>query len=300
MRRPVPSRARFAGLAILSLALVAIAGPDEARSVEKRFLWKVRSETATAYLLGSIHLLKPDMYPLDGKIEEAFERSGVLVVESDVRGGTGGEKQKRMLESAMYPPGDGIENHVAKETLSLLMRKFPQLSLDRVGRLKPWALAMTLAVLEYQKMGLDYDYGIDVYFLGKARGGKRVREIEGADAVISMLNGFSDEEQDLFLQYTLLDLDEIGEKTDRLLRAWTEGDAAGMDEIISESLRERPRLQPVFDALFYRRNEKMASKIEEYLKEKGQFFVVVGAGHLVGEKGIVERLRRKGFTVEQQ
>lgn len=300
MSRARPCRVRLVGFAILCLASVPLARAEEARPGGKSFLWKVRSETATAYLLGSIHLLKRDMYPLDGKIEEAFDRSGVLVVESDVRGGAGGERQQRMLEGAMYPPGDTIENHISKETLALLRRKVPQLSLDRVGRLKPWALAMTIAVLEYQKMGLDYNHGIDVYFLGKATGGKRIREIEGADSVIAMLNGFSDEQQDLFLQYTLLDLDEIGKKTDRILGAWTAGDAAAMEEIISESLRERPLLLPVFDALFYRRNEKMAGKIEEYLKEEGRFFVVVGAGHLVGEKGIVERLRRKGFPVEQQ
>lgn len=295
-----PSRVRLVAFAILCLASVALARGEEARPGGKSFLWKVRSKTATAYLLGSIHLLKRDMYPLDGKIEEAFERSGVLVVESDVRGGAGGERQQRMLEGAMYPPGDTIGNHVSKETLDLLTRKFPQLSLDRVGRLKPWVLAMTIAVMEYQKMGLDYDHGIDVYFLSKAKDGKRVREIEGADSVIAMLNGFSDELQDLFLLYTLLDLDEIGEKTERILRAWSAGDPAAMEEIITESLRERPRLLPVFDALFHRRNENMAGKIEGYLKEEGQFFVVVGAGHLVGEKGIVERLRRKGFTVDQQ
>ncbi len=300
MNRAGSCRVRLAGLAILFLASVALARAEEARPAGKSFLWKVRSETATAYLLGSIHLLRKDMYPLDGKIEEAFDRSGVLVVEADVRGGPGGERRKRILESAMYPPGDSIENHVSKETLDLLTRKFPQLSPDRVGRLKPWTLAMTIAVLEYQKMGLDYNHGIDVYFLGKAADGKPVREIEGADSVLALLNGFSDEEQDLFLQYTLLDLDEIATKTDRILRAWAAGEAAAMEEIITESLRERPRLLPVFEALFYRRNEKMAGKIEEYLKEKGEFFVVVGAGHLVGEKGIVERLRRKGFAVEQQ
>jgi len=57
---------------------------------------------------------------------------------------------------------------------------------------------------------------------------------------------------------------------------------------------------PVFDALFTKRNATMAAKIEGYLKETGEFFVVVGAGHLVGEKGIVELLKRKGFPVEQQ
>jgi uncharacterized protein YbaP (TraB family) len=287
------------GLAALCLAspLFAREGADPG---EKSFLWMVRGEKGTVYLLGSIHLLNRDKFPLDSRIEEAFDRSDVLAVETNVRDGSGKERQRRLLQGALYPGDDTIENHISKETLDLLRRRFPDLSLDRVGRIKPWALAMTIAVLEYRKLGLDYDYGVDVYFLDKAGNGKQIRELERPDSVIAMLNGFSDEYQDLFLRYTLLDLETVGEQTDRIIRAWEGGDAATMEKILLENVHEHPGLMPVFDALFFQRNGKMAAKIEEYLKEGGEFFVVVGAGHLVGEKGIVELLRRKGFSVEQQ
>jgi uncharacterized protein YbaP (TraB family) len=297
----IPRKAVFwvTGLLVLCLALPLFAQKG-AKPEKRNFLWKVRSDTATAYLLGSIHLFKRERYPLNRMIEEAFHRSDVLVVEADLLPGDEGERQKRILQGALYPESDSLANHISKETRDLLKRMFPGLSLDSVGRLKPWALAMTLAVQEYQKLGWDYEYGIDVYFLEKAANRKRVREIERPDFVIDMLNGFSDEHQDLFLQYTLLDLDGIGEKTDRIVRAWTAGDAVAMEEILSESIHEHPRLLPVVDALLYKRNVNMASRIEEYLKEKGEFFIVVGAAHLVGEKGIVELLKKKGISVEQQ
>jgi uncharacterized protein YbaP (TraB family)/23S rRNA maturation-related 3'-5' exoribonuclease YhaM len=297
----IPRKAifRITGLLVLFLALPLFA-QKRAKPEKRNFLWEVRSETATAHLLGSIHLFKKEMYPLDREIEEAFHRSGVLVVEADLLAGEGGERQKRILQGALYPESDSLANHISKETRDLLTRMFPVLSLDSVSRLKPWALAMTLAVQEYQKMGWDYEYGIDVYFLKKAANGKQVREIEHPDFVIDMLNGFSDEHQDLFLQYTLLDLDGIEEKTDSIIRAWTAGDAAAMEKILSGIIHEHPRLLPMVDALLYKRNVNMAARIEEYLKEKGEFFVVVGAAHLVGEKGIVELLKKKGIPVEQQ
>jgi uncharacterized protein len=43
----------------------------------------------------------------------------------------------------------------------------------------------------------------------------------------------------------------------------------------------------------------MVAKIEGYLKSKTGYFVVVGAGHLVGEKGIITLLQKKGYKVEQ-
>lgn len=288
-----------AGAAILCLASPAFAGRD-VRPEKRNFLWTVRSESAVVHLLGSVHMLTRDMYPLDEGIEEAFARSDVLVVETDVRDGAGEERKKRMLQGAVYPEGDTIENHLSNETRALWGRRFPDLPLALFGRLRPWVLAMTVTVLEYQKLGLEYEHGIDLYFLDKAANRKRIREIEPPDFLIGMLNGFSDEYQDLFLRYTLLDLERTREQTDRIIRAWTHGDAAAMEELITGSVREHPELMPVFDALIYRRNATMAAKIEECLREKGEFFVVVGAGHLVGEKGIVELLKGKGFPGEQQ
>src|SRR3989337_4346042 len=204
------------GLVVLCLGSPLLA-QEGANPGKLNFLWKVRAETATAYLLGSIHLLKPDMYPLDRKIEEAFGRSGVLVVETNVRDGAGEERQKRMLAGALYPGDDTSRNHLSQETYDLLRRRFPELSLDRLGRVKPSAPAMPIAVLEYQKMGVNYNHGIDVYFLDKASNGKRIRELERPVSASDTLNGFYTNNQDLFLQYTLLDLDQVRAKTDQIL-----------------------------------------------------------------------------------
>ena len=64
-------------------------------------------------------------------------------------------------------------------------------------------------------------------------------------------------------------------------------------------MTEDNRLSPIYDALIYNRNKNMVSKIEDFLKAKETYFVIVGAGHLIGEKGIVESLRKKGYFVEQ-
>ncbi len=68
---------------------------------------------------------------------------------------------------------------------------------------------------------------------------------------------------------------------------------------MTKSSKEDPRLAPIQEKLIYDRNRKMISRIEGYLREKGTYFVVVGAGHLIGERGIVEALRKKGYPVEQ-
>ena len=51
--------------------------------------------------------------------------------------------------------------------------------------------------------------------------------------------------------------------------------------------------------LFINRDERMTNKIVEYLgdKEDATYLVTVGAGHMVGKKGIINRLQNLGYTV---
>jgi hypothetical protein len=72
-----------------------------------------------------------------------------------------------------------------------------------------------------------------------------------------------------------------------------------MESIVTRSVSEDKRLLPIYERLVYERNRNMASKVEDYLRTKETYFVVVGAAHLVGKQGIIEILKGKGFVVEQ-
>jgi uncharacterized protein YbaP (TraB family) len=267
---------------------------------KKSFLWKVQSKTNTVYVLGSIHFLKKEMYPLDEKIENAFEQSDILVVEADINSIKNGDIQK-MMEVASYSGNDTLEKNVSPDTLELLKKELMSLGLplEAVNKKRPWFLAMTLASLEILKMGFDPNYGIDKYFLSKSTGKKKILELEGFDYQIDLFSKLSDKDQELFLLYTLKDLNIFKQELDGLIQAWTTGDTKSTESIITRSLEEDKRLFTIYEKLLYERNRNMTSKIEDYLETKEPYFVIVGAGHLVGSQGIIENLRKKGFLVEQ-
>ena len=87
--------------------------------------------------------------------------------------------------------------------------------------------------------------------------------------------------------------------TAELLAAWQAGDAAGFERILFSGLREHPEFAPLAARLFDERNLTMGARIEELLAERESLFVVVGAGHLVGPKGLVEILKGRGYSLEQ-
>jgi len=267
---------------------------------QKSFLWKVRSKTSTVYVLGSIHFLKQENYPLNPRIDRAFDQSTVLVVEANISD-PGKLNPQKLLESALYPENDNLERHVSTDTYDYVKRETGNLGLpfELVNKQKPWFLALTLEALELMKLGFDPRYGVDIYFLSKAQGTKKILELESLDEQIDLLSNFSDREQEYFLLYTLKDLHVLGEQASTLVKAWRSGNTGEIESVFTKSVKEDGRLAPIFEKLIDNRNRKMISKIEGYLNTDGTYFVVVGAGHLVGNKGIIEILKSKGYTVEQ-
>ncbi len=281
-------------LSLVFLFVVSVYG-DERRL----FLWRIQSAKATAYLLGSIHVAKPAMYPLDARIETAFSNSNVLVVEADASPEKAMELAVKMMARAGYPPEDGLEKHVSKETFDALVARLSKdgMPAAQVKMLKPWFLASMITLTELQKLGINPQNGLDLHFLSAAKG-KPIVELEGAEAQIDLLDGFTDKEQEEFLNYTLKDMDSLAKHVNEIIDAWSAGDAKKIENYLFDSAKDSPEMRTLLVKLFDERNAKMAAKIEELLKSNKTYFIVVGAGHLVGKNGLLQLLG-KNHPVEQ-
>lgn len=288
-------------IALLLFVSSCAAAPKKAPADQKNFLWSVRSETAIVYLHGSIHVGKPDFYPLSPAIETAFDQSDTLVVEVDPEESDAAQLQAMLLKYGVYPEGERLDRKISKETYALAEGKFKEtgLPMTTLNQFKPWVLAVLLEAAELQRLGFDRRHGIDEYFLNKARGKKRITAFETADFQIGLLDRFSEPLQELFLRYTISDLNLMAHHLDAIVAGWKGGDADAVARLIFQNINEQPELAPVYDRLIHERNAQMASGIEAFLKTKSHYFVVVGSGHLVGPRGIVELLRAKGYAVEQ-
>ena len=288
-------------LIVVVVLLVSFSPAERSYAAGQRvFMWQIRSKTATVFLLGSIHYLPKDAYPLNKKIEDAFEKSNVLAVEANINN----PDQlffTKFLESAFYPEGDSLEKHLPENTYRLVLKQFDEFGLPAglIQREKPWFLALTLTSLELLKAGFDPNLGIDMHFLSNA-GKRRIVELESLDFQTRLLAGLTDAEQESFLLFSIKELQTMGKESEYLVRAWKSGDAQEMESLLSKGMAKETGMSSVWDKLLYERNRNMVLKIEDFLKTTDTCFVVVGAGHLVGERGIVEMLRARGYTVNQR
>lgn len=272
---------------------------QEPISGNKHFLWSVQSKSNTVYVLGSLHLLNKDSYPLGDAYEEAFKDSEIIVFEVDPGELDKPETIKMVLSKAALEKGKTLQDTVSPETYELAKDELKELGVDinMFANTKPWFLAVTATILKLSKMGFNPEYGVDQYFYNKAKdSGKEVRGLETAEFQIDLIASLGEKYQDDILLHTLKDLDVIELELGSLIDSWNRGDENEFQELILRSYGEYPL---VYDKLIVNRNRSWLGEIESYLRGDKNYLVVVGAGHLVGQEGLIKLLSNKGYVVEQ-
>lgn len=293
---------------LLAVGLVWVSLPQRSPAVESpraesgnHFLWQVDSPTARVYVLGSIHLLRQDIYPLAPVIEEAFTASDVLVLEADVFGKSPEALLQSSLDDAMYAPGRTLQSELDPLDYMELMGLLSQVDIpiQTVQQYRPWFLSLMVEQVLWARLGLQPEYGIDAYFQRKAEGQKPIEELESVEAQLAMLSTLSDQEQVLLLSWTMNDFDQTAQAFEQLLQLWQRGDAEAMEQELRKDLEEEPRFEPIWKRLVDDRNLAMAERIGTFLASHRRYFVVVGAAHLIGAQGLMSLLRQRGYAVQQ-
>jgi uncharacterized protein len=295
-RRAIP------GLAAL-LAVVAAALPQEAalraQPPTRNFIWKVSGRSGVLYLVGSIHLLTKDYYPLSPALETAYNDSDLLVEEADLGEVEAPNAQLALLTRGLLPEDQALDKVVSPATYAAVSQRVTDLGMpiEPLKRFKPWMLALTLTELEWQKAGFDANLGLDRHFYDRARvDGKTVKGLETIDGQLSLFDGMTMTEQDHLLAESLKDLDTEQTNAVKLADAWKAGDAATVERIVLSDVKEDPDM---YRRLLLNRNRSWLPVLDALLPRSGHAFVVVGAAHLIGPDGLLAMFRAKGYTIVQ-
>lgn len=285
-------------LACLGVAQAQQAAPAQPRP--RRFLmWKAASPTATVYLVGSIHLGDSSMYPLPKEVESAFAAAKVLAVEINIKNADQAKMVGLIQKYGLYTGDDSLSKHLSKETQTALDDYCTRHNVPRQGmeQLKPWVVAVTIAAMAWQQAGEDPSLGIDMHFLDESKPPQRIDELESMESQLTIFAEASEQEQQSMLAAILKQGDKTKDIIKRTQAAYVAGDPDALQKVMDE--QDDVGSKSLEKKLLDDRNVAMTGKMEEYLKGKELIFVVVGAAHIIGDKGIAKQLRDKGYKVEQ-
>ncbi len=274
----------------------AVAAP-QAATLSELPLWTVTDGDRILYLLGSVHMLRPEVFPLDEALTEAFHDAEVVAFELDLDVLQAGAMA--MLQRGTFQDERTLRGKLDEATYEELSNRFESFGVPTqlVENLKPWMASLMLSSLVIQQAGYEAESGIDLYFFQKARAeGKEIVALESLEEQIEIFDGLSIEAQAVFLESTLEGMDGAVEDMDRMSALWERGDADELAEVLTESLSGHPELA---ERILHERNRNWVPQIEELLEAPRTAIVIVGMGHMVGEGSVVELLRDRGYAVER-
>jgi uncharacterized protein YbaP (TraB family) len=282
------------------LAMLWLGAAAHVRADEKSLLWKVSKGSSSVYVLGSIHYLRSENYPLKKAILDAFETSKRLVLEIDLNATSGQAAQRLMLEKALFRDGTSLPQNISAETYQLAAERATQLGIDMgiFNPMKPWFAAINLIAIKLKALGLDPRRGVDQYLAGEAkRRGKPISGLETLDFQIGLLDQLSKQNQEAMLRETVSELDLLDRNIDEIVRSWADGDEAVLAKLLLAGMVDFPEIH---QKVIVERNRRWVPEIEKLLEQGSGALIVVGAAHLVGRDGVIEMLKTKGYSVEKK
>ncbi len=291
---------RHRALAAIVL-FVIVSTPALAQKTGNQFMWKVEGpDGSSAYLLGSLHVLTADMYPLHVTINKAFTESKTLVEEVDIDEMSDPMIMMAALSKAMLTDGRTLDQVVAPGVYAEVKKRAEKTGLPMVAlqRMKPWLVAITLMAPTLQAAGFKPELGIDRHFFDRAKdSGMKRQALETMAFQLDQFDTLSPKLQEELLKSTMDDLDSEVSGVKDMAQAWTYGNVAAIEKLTLASLQEAPEL---YERLLVQRNLNWIPHVETCLKQNSACFIVVGAAHLVGPDGLPTLLSKKGYKVTQQ
>ena len=286
------------------------------------YLWRYQSESATVYLAGSIHILKPNfyplarpyqmafdqadtlvvevLYPLPVQYQQAFDASEKLVLEVNLSAFTPEQLQFKSMQYGMLASNQNLQQVLSTEAYTELQAVGAEygLPISQMSAFKPALVSQQLAVLALVSIGYNPNSGVEAYFLNQL-GQRTVLQLENLDFQLDLLLNQPLEMQSALLQETLSQMDEFEDLTAKLVTAYLSGDDESFNQAFQAQSGTSQLTRDFMYQLMDERNMGMAAKIQQYLTQQGTYFVLIGAGHYVGDNSIIELLTKAGISGER-
>lgn len=296
LRARMARRVKSAAAAFLSVAAGAasfVAAADPA-------VWHVAGPRgAEVWLLGSIHVLHEQDYPLPANIDGLFEGADELLMELDFDDPGLAEQQRTLLATAVLPQGTVLSDVLPPGTYATAKRRTQALGMDLelLEDFEPWFIAITVLDLSLQAQGYESRLGVEQYLAAKARAaGKPIAGLESPAEQLAIFDNLAPEAQIDLLEQSLEEAAAAGSEMEEVTAAWRDG---RLEELGDDLLAEFAPFPGLYEEIVVERNGDWIAPLEALLASERKVLVVVGALHLVGEDSVIAKLVERGHAVRR-
>ena len=264
-----------------------------------------------SYIVGTYHLAPVSFVDSIPGIRQAMAETQQTYGELVMQEMFGADSLAMMQQAMMLPEGMTLDKLLTADEMNRLnayMKELMGMDLSnpliaqQMGKMTPSALTTTLSVFSYMKKSgnIDVQNGFDDYFQKEAvKQGKNVGGLETMAYQVDVLyKGMTLERQKELLMCQVDNAEFLDKMEDDVIRAFFAQDINAIKEAMDKKLNNSCDTTPEEEEmLINKRNDNWLKKMPALMKQKPTLFAV-GAGHLPGEKGVLNLLRQAGYKVE--
>jgi uncharacterized protein YbaP (TraB family) len=300
-------KTRLPSLIFVAVAAVALGTSTVQAQLSKPFLWELSKDPGkdgtkdgkVVTLFGSLHVGKPDFYPVPDAVQKRFDQAKVLAVEVDI---TVPETQQTC--SKLAATKETLESVLAPEDFAALSgyiraAGIPETAIE--GR-KLWLVNLVVLGVELGQLGIDFSRGLDVVFLREAKYAKmKIVEVEGGATQCGVLAAASTAETKAAMTRFLAAVrqNRMEKRLIEMLAAYRAGDGIALNRLVADDFGDTTEGVSARRRIFDDRHSAMADKIEGYFKLPENHFVVIGVGHMFGDNNLLEALAKRGIRAKR-
>lgn len=262
-------------------------------------LFVARDADSEIYIFGTIHLRRPGSAWGGPAAQAALARADTVWTEILMGEGAEQALAQQMIRYGMAPRDRPLSTWLTPDQRTRLAAAARRMNVDPaiLEPMRPWLAGLMLSVLPMVQAGYDPEAGVDQAVEEAAPTGARRRAFETAEQQLGFFSQLSPEAEVAFMMDAIDGIEEGVEDLNEMDGAWARGDLESLERMVVTDTRDQsPEL---YDVILVRRNHAWVETLMEELDGSGVQFVAVGAGHLLGEDGLVELLRARGVPVER-
>jgi len=274
-------------------------------SANAQLLWRISGNglTEPSYIMGTHHLaslsIKDSIQGLQTALDHTRQVYGELKM-SEMQDQT---KAAALMQKYMTTETDttfkSLFTDEEYELINKCSKENLMFDIAMLPKVKPAFLSNNLIVILYMKHvgGFNPQEQLDTYFQTQAtEKGKKTEGLETMDFQMDLLyNQSSLKRQAETLLCFINNIDENIELTKKLTSAYMAQDLAAMEKISDGELCSMTPQEKT--NMIDNRNQNWVKALPEIM-ETAPTFIAVGALHLPGENGVLNLLKKQGYTID--
>ena len=262
-------------------------------------LWKIEGNDIAepSYIYGTIHLIDSDAYYLPKGTLAAIDNTKKMVFEIDMNEMSDMGNMMSIMNKAFMSDGKTLKDLISEEDYKMVDAHFVKIGMPlmMLERMKPMFLTV-FASADMDPAGLQNgsmkSYEMEFMEIAKSSN-KSMAGLETIEFQMSVFDSIPYQAQAEMLIETIKSGDTGSNQMKEMVEMYKTQNINAMISMITD---EGESLSEYEDILLSKRNKAWISGMRKMMSELPTFFAV-GAGHLAGEKGVINLLKKEGYKL---